>query len=113
MRANLKNILVVDIDGTLTNGEYPYHLCTPNQKVIDKVNKCYDEGWEIKLLTARGQNTYQGDSQRCDDVYRIPTEDWLNQHGVKYHSLSFQKPAAIYYIDDKALRPDEFVEMCL
>jgi hypothetical protein len=29
------------------------------------------------------------------------------EHSVSYTKLSFDKPYAVYYIDDKAIRPDE------
>lgn len=108
MRSNTNNVLVIDIDGTITNNEYPYDNCTPKQDVINKVNECYKNGWIIKLLTARGQNTFNGDSKKADEYYRELTEDWLRKNRVLYHSLSFEKPAAIFYIDDRALRPEEF-----
>jgi len=36
---------------------------------------------------------------------------WFNDNNVKFDTLSFEKPLASYYIDDKAIRPDEFLEL--
>ncbi len=109
MRTNNQNTLVVDIDNTLTNGEYPYDLCTPNQKVIDKVNECYDKGWKIELFTARGMTTYDGNVLMCDSRYRTETEKWLEKYNVKYHALFFGKRSTRFYIDDKNLYIDDFL----
>ncbi len=116
--------LVVDIDGTITNGEYPYKDATPRLDVIAKVNAAYDAGWTIILFTARGMNRFSDmQNKGMDDFGRMHTPvqsaieeygrmtwDWLLEHGVKYHHLRFGKPAAIYYIDDKSLTPEAFLE---
>ena len=47
---------LVDIDETICfySNERRYDLSEPNYKNIDKINKLYDEGWEIIYWTARG-----------------------------------------------------------
>jgi hypothetical protein len=42
--------------------------------------------------------------------YRIGMEAWLTKYNVKYSSLSFDKPLAAYYIDDKAMTPEMFID---
>ena len=83
----------------------------PNQDVIDKINYFYDMGWEIYIVTARGQLSCKGDSQKAEKKYGRQIELWLKKHGVRYHKLSFQKYLATYYIDDKGLNPEEFVNL--
>jgi hypothetical protein len=94
-------ILAFDLDGTLCtkteNGDY--HLAKPIMNNIAKVNQLYEKGYIIKIYTARGQ--YSG-TNRMDLTARQLVE-W----GVKYHEL-LTKTAAHLYIDDLAMRPDEF-----
>jgi CMP-N,N'-diacetyllegionaminic acid synthase len=106
------NVLVVDIDGTLTNGEFPYADATPRLDVIEKVNAFYDAGWRIELFTARGMNRFADTGypkQHAEEAFLSLTYKWLRDHGVKFHRLQFGKPAAIYYIDDKSLTPEAFL----
>jgi capsule biosynthesis phosphatase len=84
---------------------------SPNQKVIDKLNFFYDSGWEIYIVTARGQLSCKGDPELAEQKYGRQIELWLKRHGVKYHKLSFQKYLATYYIDDKALTPEAFCDL--
>lgn len=87
--------LIIDIDGTICTQEEDYCQAQPIQKVIDKVNKKYEEGYEIILFTARGTKT------KID--WTSITIHQLERWGVKYHDLIFGKPAGLQYIDDKGI----------
>jgi hypothetical protein len=63
------------------------------------------------LSTARGQLSCSGDCEAAELKYRDKMETWLNNHGVKFHFLSFEKYLAAFYIDDKAMTPEEFYEL--
>jgi hypothetical protein len=96
---------VFDLDGTLctlTNGFYKE--AEPKQDIIDIVNYLFDLGHEIVIFTARGQTT-------GTDHYEL-TAKQLKEWGVKYHCLRMGKESADYYIDDKAMHPDEFMRRC-
>ena len=112
------DIYCIDIDGTLTE----QHEGTPWEAVpipsrIERVNKLYDEGATIYLMTARGfihsNKRYPEDiiaSQREADYHcRARTENQLEKWGVKYHRLFFGKPRANYYIDDRS-QTDSFLD---
>lgn len=89
-------IYCFDIDGTLcTNTEGEYESSKPMQDRIAAVNRLFDDGHEILLLTARGSTT--------GIDWRQTTEAQLAAWGVKYHRLYFGKPTADLYIDDKAI----------
>lgn len=104
--------IVCDVDDTIsTHHNRDYENAEPHWPIIDKLNKLYDEGWEIVYLTARGQLSFNGDLELIEKHRRPVLEAWLHKHGVKYSKLSFQKELAQYYIDDKAIRPDEFLNM--
>ena len=104
--------IVIDFDDTIsftTNRDWKN--ATPVQSVIDKINSLYDMGWEILIFTARGQLSCKGNADLAEKKYGIQIRSWLKTHGVNYHDLSFQKPLGTYYVDDKALRPVEFVDL--
>lgn len=87
--------LIIDIDGTICTQEDDYINAKPIQSIINKINKKYDEGYEIIFFTARGTKT-------GIDWSEI-TKNQLKQWNVKYHDLYFGKPAGIAYIDDKGI----------
>jgi capsule biosynthesis phosphatase len=100
---------VFDLDGTLCETEgNNYADAVPKKDVVDRVNKLVELGHTVHIFTARGMATYFGDVELARDAYYELTEQWLADNGVKYHKLFFGKPAGDYYVDDKALRPDEF-----
>jgi CMP-N,N'-diacetyllegionaminic acid synthase len=72
-----------------------YAVAAPNPEIIRIVNFLYEHGHRIVLATARGSKT----GQDWQDVTRRQMKEW----GVKHHELVFGKPAADYYIDDKAI----------
>jgi capsule biosynthesis phosphatase len=101
--------IVVDFDDTLsfcTNRDWDN--ATPNTELIAKLNKLATSGWIIDVFTARGSLSCST-RQEADDKYRIQIETWLQRHSVNYSSLSFDKPLAAWYIDDKAVTPESFI----
>ena len=87
-------IYCIDIDGTLCTEDCEYKDAQPIQKVINKINKLYEDN-KIILYTARGYTSKK--------EWRGLTEEQLEKWGVKYHTLILQKPFADYYIDNKAI----------
>ena len=111
------NIYCIDIDGTLTEP----HDGTPFEAIpipsrIEKVNKLFDEGATIYLMTARGfihsSTRYPHDilaQQREADYHvRSRTEKQLKEWGLKYTKLFFGKPRAKIYVDDRAINDSDF-----
>jgi len=104
--------IIVDFDDTISlTTTRDWENATPIWPTINKINSLYDKGWEIWIVTARGQISCNGDFQKADKKYRKIIENWLEKHGVKYHELKFEKYLASYYIDDKALTPEAFVDL--
>ena len=114
---NRDNIFCFDIDGTLTepHDNSPWKA-KPRRDRIEKVNKLYDNGATIYLMTARGfihsSGRYPDDvtcQQREADYHcRSRTEAQLASWGVKYHKLFFGKPRAKHYIDDRGQHDSDF-----
>lgn len=104
--------IICDLDDTICRTlNRDWVNAEPITPVIEKINRLYDYGWDIWIVTARGQLSCNGDSEKADKKYRSQIEEWLKKHGVKYHKLSFQKKLATYYIDDKNLTPEQFVNL--
>ncbi len=104
--------LVVDVDDTIsTHVNRDYENATPHAEIIEKLNSMYDAGWKIVYFTARGQVSCNGDIDLINEHRRPVLESWMDKNGVKYHELIFGKPLGVYYIDDKAMRPDEFMDL--
>ncbi len=96
-------IFCIDIDNTLFESTYPcYTVKGVRQDVIDTVNQLYEDGNFIRLYTARGTCTGIDWSREIHDV--------LVRAGVRFHEIKYGKPAAHYYVDDKAMTPEQFVK---
>ena len=105
--------IVIDVDDTIcTTKNRDYYNAEPIQPVIDVINKLYDEGWEIILYTARGQLSYDGNQARIEIEVRPILAGWLERNNVNYSTLKMGKPfSTSVYVDDKAIRPDEFIKL--
>lgn len=95
------HIYCFDIDDTIcrTPGTN-YELSIPIGDRIKKVNSLFALGHTIKLFTARGSKT--------GIDWRPLTEKQLSDWGVRYHELHMGKPFADFYIDDKAVKDNDF-----
>jgi len=102
-------VYVFDIDGTIcdTDGS-DYENSLPKMERIEKINKLYDEGHTVIMLTARGMGrTDQNEIESYRLLYDF-TFKQITGWGVHFHRLMLGKPAADYYIDDKAIKDSEF-----
>lgn len=111
-------VIAFDLDETLCTrpkgvehlGAEKYSYCSPIQHMIDIVNKLYDEGYTIKIYTARGMYTFNGDVKEVYyNLYGL-TKEQLDSWGVKYHSLIMGKEPYDLLIDDKCCRPKEIFD---
>jgi len=103
-----QKVAFVDIDETICYYEDEnnrrYDLSIPIEENIAKINKLYDEGWEIIYWTARGSVSKKD--------YTEYTREQLKSWGCKFHDLitgtsPFPKPHFDLVIDDKAKRNEE------
>lgn len=101
------SVFCVDIDGVLATlvADNCYDQALPIAPTIATVNALFDAGHQIVLFTARGTKT--------GIDWRETTERQMREWGVRYHRLVFGKPAADYYVDDRALRPGELARVGL
>ena len=108
--------IVIDLDGTLTHDEpqLPYPERKPNRDVIEKLCEYRAEGFRIAIHTARNMATHQGSIGRITALTVPVILEWLARHDVPYDELYVGKPWAEkggFYVDDRAVRPDEFVKL--
>ena len=109
-------VIVIDLDGTLTHDEpeLDYAERRPRLDVIARLREYRAEGFRIAVHTARNMRTYEGNVGLIN-VHTLPkVMAWLDRHGVPYDEIVVGKPWCGhdgFYVDDKAIRPDEFVRM--
>jgi len=101
-----KRTALIDIDETICfyNDIRRYDLSIPNYTNIAKVNRLYDEGYEVIYWTARGA------SSGIDSTEHTAAQ--LKEWGCKYHDLvtgtsSNPKPHFDLLVDDKSMRIEE------
>jgi len=77
-----------------------YDSATALSERVQEVSRLFDLGHEIIIFTARGSGT----GIDHEDLTRFQLASW----GVKFNKLIFGKPAADFYVDDKAVHSDDF-----
>ena len=98
----IKNYLI-DIDGTICDdipNEEPERMITAKvyPDAIETLNKWYDEGHIICFFTSRTED------------HRLVTEQWLERHGFKYHSMLMGKPRGgnYHWIDNHLVKATRY-----
>lgn len=108
--------LVFDLDGTLTHDDpqASYAERRPNAAVVEKLRAYKAQGFEIVICSSRNMRTYEGQVGKIN-AHTLPVIlDWLARHEIPYDELHVGKPwcgADGFYIDDKAIRPSEFLAL--
>lgn len=106
-------ILVVDLDKT---------ICTERQdnetysevkplEITKILNDLHDSGATIVIESARNMLTQNNDESKVIKNIGLTTLEWLRDNNIQYDGIKFGKTIGTCYIDDKALRPKEFIEI--
>ena len=112
-----ENVLVMDLDGTLCRvkkANEGYEDLCPRADVLAKLMEYRANGFYIIIQTARNMQTFEGNVGRINAITAKSVFAWLDQYGIPYDEVHFGKPWAGrggFYVDDKAIRPDEFVNL--
>ncbi|MFG1392502.1 HAD family hydrolase [Xanthobacter agilis] len=107
---------MIDLDGTLTIDDpgTAYTDKEPNRVVIEALRRYAAEGYQIIVFTARSMRTYSGAVGKIN-LHTLPAIiDWLKRHDIPHDEVIVGKPwcgPKGFYVDDRAIRPDEFVRM--
>ncbi|XAK38147.1 HAD-IIIC family phosphatase [Campylobacter coli] len=108
--------LVIDLDGTLTIDEenVDYVNKRPNVALIQTLKDYKKQGFKINIFTSRNMRTFNGELEKIK-IHTLPIIiTWLKKHDVPYDEIIIGKPWCGYegfYIDDKAIRPSEFINL--
>jgi hydroxymethylpyrimidine pyrophosphatase-like HAD family hydrolase len=96
-------IYFIDIDDTICRLDNPmdYSSAKPIPKAIEKINKLHKDGHTIIFWTARGTSS-------GIDWTKL-TKFQLSSWGVNYHELRFGKPVYDFFIDDKNINSEDWL----
>ena len=107
--------LVVDIDGTLCPIKGPnerYEDLLPHKPMVDQLRAYRARGFNIILQTSRNMRTFDGNLGRINAETAPVLLAWLKRHEIPFDEIHFGKPwpgRGGFYVDDRAVRPDEFL----
>lgn len=107
--------IVMDLDETIcttVNGDYVNSI--PKPDVIERMREFKAQGFEIVISTSRNMRTYEGNVGKINANTLPIIVGWLDKHKVPYDEIYTGKPwcgTDGFYVDDRALRPDEFVQL--
>ncbi|MBZ7980642.1 capsular biosynthesis protein [Campylobacter sp. RM12642] len=108
----MKN-LIVDLDGTIAiNSNCSYENKPINKEMLKKLIEYKKMGFKIIINTSRNMNTYKGNIGKININTLPKIIEWLNKYNVPYDEIIIGKPwcgEEGFYIDDKAIRPSEFI----
>lgn len=112
-----EKVVVLDVDGTLAGrreADQTYAEVRPVPSVIQKLRSLKKQDYWIILHTSRNMRTYGGNIGRIMCHTAPVLVEWLARHEVPYDELHFGKPWCGhdgFYVDDRAIRPREFVTL--
>jgi capsule biosynthesis phosphatase len=116
--------LVIDLDDTVcaassfapsgAPSEWRYANAVPNMAIIERLRSYKELGFTVVIHTSRNMRTFEGNVGLIN-VHTLPgILTWLNQHNVPYDEVLVGKPwcgTDGFYVDDRALRPSEFIAL--
>ena len=112
----MTRMIVIDLDGTLTipgSGD-GYADLSPNLAVVAQLKRYAAEGFRIAIMTARTMRSFENSIGRIN-AHTLPVAiDWLKRHDIPFDEIHVGKPWCGedgFYVDDKAIRPSEFVAL--
>ena len=108
--------IVIDMNATLAGPavERNYASCAVIPKTVAALRRMHADGWRVVIFSARGMRTYSGDLESITEHVLPVMQDWLDRHEIPYDELHVAKPWAGrrgFYVDDRAIRPAEFLAL--
>jgi capsule biosynthesis phosphatase len=107
--------IIIDLDETLCfTKDGNYLESVPNTALIDKITEYKKLGFEIIINTSRNMRTYGSNIGKINAITLPLIIKWLDKHNVPYDEIYVGKPWCGFegfYVDDKAIRPDEFIKL--
>ncbi len=103
----MKKSIAVDFDGVIHNYSQGWQngmlYDVPVDRVAETLGKLKRKGYNIIIFTTRLNPKFDIINKGVRNV-RKDIEDWLRKYDIPYDELTNNKPAAIAYIDDRAIR---------
>ena len=111
--------LVLDLDDTLTlppedGSKVGYADLAPCLPMVERVREYKEMGFEIVICSARNMRTYNNSIGHINANTLPVIIDWLRKHDIPYDEIHVGKPWCGhdgFYVDDKAVRPSEFLTL--
>ena len=107
--------LVLDVDDTLCRTENgQYHESVVIEPVRERLLYYREAGFEIVLYTSRNVRTFAGNVGKINARTLPALVRWLDANHIPYDEIIVGKPWCGhegFYVDDKAIRPDEFAAL--
>lgn len=109
-------MIVIDLDGTLTipGSGADYADLQPNPAVVAQLRRYAAEGFRIAIMTARNMRSFENSIGRIN-AHTLPVAvEWLKRHDIPFDEIHVGKPWCGhegFYVDDRAIRPSEFVAL--
>lgn len=116
MAISRERVLVVDVDGTLCPIKGPgedYADLPVNAEMLERLRAYRARGFRIVIQSARNMRSHDGNVGEINKHTLPVLVDWLDAHGVPFDEIHVAKPwpgRQGFYVDDRAVRPDEFLE---
>lgn len=108
--------IIFDIDGTICPIKKPeekYEDLIPDEDMVKKMREYKAKGAIIVLNTSRNMRTYEGNLGLINANTAKVLLKWLDRWEIPYDEIVYGKPwpgRGGFYVDDRAVRPDEFLE---
>lgn len=109
--------LIFDVDGTLCpikKQEERYEDLIPYAAMVDKIRLYHERGAKIVLFTSRNMKSYGGNLGKINVHTARTLLAWLEKWNIPFDEILYGKPWPGnngFYIDDRTIRPDEFLEL--
>jgi capsule biosynthesis phosphatase len=109
---NPEGVICFDVDDTLcVTKNRDYANSEPIEPMVARLREAKANGWRVVLYTARGQGRSNGQWETVAEEVKLEIAAFCQRHNVPYDEIIVGKPWAKWYVDDKALRPDEFLKV--
>lgn len=105
--------LVIDLDDTISRTKNSdYDNSTPIVSVVEKIREYKSLGYDIIIYSSRNMRTYNRNVGEIN-VHTLPKMiKFLDKYSIPYDEIIVGKPwcgKGGFYVDDKAIRPSEFI----
>ena len=110
-------VLVMDVDGTICPSKRAgesYADLVPEPAMVERMRWYREQGFHLVLQTSRNMRTYDGNLGLINANTLPELVEWLRRHEIPYDEIHVGKPWAGhegFYVDDRAIRPAEFLSL--